>query len=117
MNSIVYFYFGDFFIFQDVFIFLLIIQYESKTLINFTRANFSLNDNTSYSKIKDLEKEIIIQKNNNKLLSEKIERFEKIIKEKDETNYNTIILKINEEKKLFEELISNLKIIKNNLNA
>ena len=112
MNSILYFYIYGFSIFQDVLIFLLIIQYESKTLIGFTRANFSLNDNTSNSVIKELEKEILSQKNNNKLLSEKIERLEKIIREKDEKKYNTIILKINEEKKLFEVLISNLKIIK-----
>ena len=117
MNNIVYFFFYDFFIFQNVFIFLLILQYESQTLIDFISTNFSLNGNTPNPEVEELAKENINPKNNNILLSEKIERLEKIIREKDETNYNAIILKINEEKKLFEELISNLKIIKNDLNS
>ena len=105
--------------FQDVLILLLFnyyyFQYESKTFVNFTRHNFSLNNNKSddeilKNKIFELSNELNIEKNNNKDLSKGIQELEKIINIKGKQNIN------NEDKNIINELSEKLRFLNNNLN-
>ena len=103
-----------------IYLYIIILQYESKTFIDFTRCNSSLNNNNNISniKIKELEQEILIEKNNNIKLSEKINELEKIINIKKE-NYlkeNKNIITFNEDKNLINDLNEKLKNLNNNLN-
>ena len=92
------------------------IQYESNTFVDFTRHNFSLNNNTKSNdeilknKIFELSNELNIEKNNNKDLSNRIQELEKIIKIKGKQNIN------NEDKNIINELSEKLRFLNNNLN-
>jgi len=95
-----------------------LLQYESNSMVDFTRCNLLSNENILNEKIKVLEQEIIKEKNNNKLLIEKIERLEKLINTKGEINIKDKqnINKINEEYSLFNELNNNLNKINTDFN-
>ena len=92
------------------------IQYESKTFVDFTRHNFSLNNNNKSSdeilnnKILELSNELNIEKNNNKNLSYRIQELEKIINMNGKQNIN------NDDKNIINELSEKLRFLNNNLN-
>ena len=88
-----------------------ILQYESKTFVDFTRT--SLNNNIPNIKIKELEQEILIEKNNNIKLTEKIKELEKKINLNVE---NKKISKNNENRNLIEDLNEKLINLNNNIN-
>ena len=120
-NSIVYIICLLYYIFFRMFFILynLYLQYESSSLLNFTRTNASLNGNSSNKAIKKLEQEIINEKNNNEILLEKIKKFENINEEliSNVKKINDELLNLNSNKNdkinLLEELRIQDKIISN----
>ena len=92
----------------------MILQFESNTFIDFTKNNnSSLINNNENIKIKELEQEILIEKNKNIELSKKIKELEKKINIKGEKEN---INKINIEKNLIDELNEKLKNLNNYIN-
>ena len=123
------------FLFQDVY-FLYNTQYESKNIEDFTGRTLLLSDNnlndktpqsleSNSQKLKEeqlkIENELIIAKNDNIKLSQRIKELEKIIniqaEEKSKEKTNLDITMINEGKNIINELTEKFKILNDNVNT